>query len=425
MKTQHFLQIGRISRVQLSTMAIIIVLGALAGAWIVRDHDGAPRPSAEASRDEREHDKDADEDKKRVEAHERSSEAQTTEASSADQTVPLSADQIKSAAIVVAQVAAARIQTSVQMPGEVHFNEDRTARLSPRLAGVVDSVAVNLGQQVKKGQVLATLSSTTLSDLRSELLTAQKRLSLARTTYEREKKLFEDKISPEMDYLQAQQTLREAEIAQSNAKQKLKAMGATPAASDLNRYELRAPIDGMVIDKHLAVGEAVKEDAQVFTLSDLSTVWADINVSAKDLALVHVGQKVWVHASGLDDKASGTVSYVGALIGEQTRTAIARVVLSNPKLAWRPGLFVTVEVGAGKTEAAVAVQSSAIQVLEGHDVVFVEVPGGFKARQVKLGRSDERYTEILSGLKPSERYAAANSFVIKAEMGKASADHDE
>ena len=337
----------------------------------------------------------------------------------------LSADQIKSAGIVVEQASAGRVRTTVQMPGEVRFNEDRTAHVVPRLAGVVESVSANLGQQVKKGQVLAVISSVALSDLRSELQSAQKRLVLARTTYEREKKLFEDKISPQMDYLQAQQAWREAEIAVANASQKLKALGASPVAGELNRYELRAPFDGMVVEKHLALGEAIKEDAHVFTLSDLSKVWAEVSVAAKDLTLIRVGEKVVVRSSAFEGVATGTVAYVSALLGEQTRTATARVVLSNPKLAWRPGLFVNVEVVAGEVDAPVTVASSAVQSLEGRDVVFAEVPGGFQAKTVKVGHADAQRTEVTSGLKVGDRYASTNSFVIKAEIGKASAEHDD
>jgi cobalt-zinc-cadmium efflux system membrane fusion protein len=132
---------------------------------------------------------------------------------------------------------------------------------------------------VKRGQVLAVIASTGLSEQRSELLAAQKRLSLAKSTYEREKKLWEEKISAEQDYLQAQQTLREAEIAVANSQQKLVALGASATVSgSLNRYEIRAPFDGMVVEKHIALGEAVKEDASIFTISDLSFVWAEIVV---------------------------------------------------------------------------------------------------------------------------------------------------
>lgn len=408
-------------------MAVILVLGLIAGAQVLRTgSSGSPATEgaheAHEQAEAKEHDEKAPQEAKSEEAKE-GDKAGSHEGNGSP--VALTADQVKSAGIVVEQANAGVVHTTVQMPGEVRFNEDRTAHVVPRVGGVVESVSASLGQQVKKGQVLAVISSVMLSDLRSELQSSQKRLSLAQATCAREKKLFEDKISPQMDYLQAQQALREAEIAAANAAQKLKALGASPVASDLSRYELRAPFDAMVVEKHVVAGEAVKEDANVFILSDLFTVWAEISVPAKDLALVRVGEKVVVRASAFEGSATGTVAYVSALIGEQTRTATARVVLANPKLAWRPGLSVNVDVTSGEANAAVTVAASAIQSVEGRDVVFLEVPGGFKAQAVKAGRTDGQRTEITSGLKAGDRYASTNSFVIKAELGKASVEHDD
>ncbi len=338
--------------------------------------------------------------------------------------VELSNEQIKAAGMEIDKAGSARIRSSLQLPGEIRFNEDRTAHVVPRVAGVVESVSANLGQLVKKGQVLAVLATPALSEQRSELMAAQKRLSFARTTYERERTLWEEKISAEQDYLQARQVLREAEIAVANVRQKLTAIGASvDADGSLNRYVLRAPFDGMVVEKHIALGEAVKEDSQVFTLSDLSTVWAEISVPATDLARVRVGGKVAIRASSFDSTATGTVAYVGALIGEQTRTARARVLLSNPQGSWRPGLFVNVEVISNETEVPVAVLSDAIQSMDGKKVVFVRVGDGFVTQPVQTGRSDEARTEIVSGLKAGTSYAAAGSFVLKAEIGKGSAEH--
>ena len=338
--------------------------------------------------------------------------------------VNLSDAQIQAAAIAIDKAAPARIRTIVQLPGEIRFNEDRTAHVVPRLAGVVESVPANLGQTVKKGQVLAVIASTGLSEQRSELLSAQKRHALAKSTYEREKKLWEDKISAEQDYLQAQQAMSEAEIAVANAQQKLIALGASKEAKGaLNRYEIRAPFDGMVVEKHIALGEAVKEDASIFTVSDLSSVWAEIIVPAKDLNTVRIGEPAIVKATAFDSKAEGKVSYVGALLGQETRTARARVTLPNPRMAWRPGLFVNVEVVAGEAEVPVAVAAEAVQTVNDQPVVFARVPGGFIPRPVTLGRSDGKFVEVAGGLSPGMSYAASGSFVIKSELGKGSAEH--
>ncbi|MEC5385096.1 efflux RND transporter periplasmic adaptor subunit [Uliginosibacterium sp. H3] len=339
--------------------------------------------------------------------------------------VAMSEAQIKAANITVDSAAAASIRNTLQLPGEIRFNQDRTAHVVPRVQGVVESVHADLGQQLKKGQLLAVITSTSVSELRSEQLATQKRLALAKTTFEREKKLWEEKITPQQDYLQAEQVLREAEIANANAQQKLAALGVGGlSGNQLSRFELRAPFDGMVVEKHVTLGESVKEDAQLFTLSDLSNVWAEMSVPAKDMNLVRVGDKVTIRATAFESQASGKVSYVGALIGEQTRTATARVTLPNPQGAWRPGLFVNVELTSSETPVAVSIASDAIQTIGDKPTVFVRTNAGFVAQPVELGRSDGQRVEVLKGLKAGTRYAAAGSFVVKAELGKSSAAHE-
>lgn len=342
--------------------------------------------------------------------------------------IELSDQQITETGVTIQTAGAASISSVAILPGEIRFNEDKTSHVVPRLAGVVEAISANLGDQVKKSQVLVVIASTGLAEQRSELLSAQKRLELARTTFAREKHLWEAKISAEQDYLQARQVMNEAEIALHNAQQKLLALGASPNVSAnsgaLNRYEIRAPFDGMVVEKHIALGEAVKEDASIFTISDLSSVWAEIIVSAKDLNVVQVGKKVMIKATALDSVASGTVSYVGSLLGEQTRTAKARVTLANPQMAWRPGLFITVEIVANEMKVPVAVSSDAIQTINDKPTIFIRVPGGFIAQPVTTGLSDGKVTEIITGLKPGTEYAVNGSFVIKSEQGKAGASHE-
>lgn len=332
-------------------------------------------------------------------------------------------EQVRAAGIAVEQAAPAPIRSTLQLPGQIRFNEDRTAHVVPRVAGVVDSVAADLGQAVRRGQVLAVLSSAAVSELRSELLAAQKRQALARATFEREQRLWQEKISPQQDVQQAEQALREAEIALANAHQKLQALGAGAGSGALNRFELRAPFDGTIVEKHLALGEAVKEDASVFVLSDLSRVWAEVEVAARDLRQVRVGAKVTVRSSAFDETATGTVAYVGPLLGELTRTAKARITLANPQGAWRPGLFVTVELTTAEASAPVTVAEAAVQQLGDKPVVFQQVPGGFVPRPVELGRGDGQRIEILRGLQAGAPHAAAGSFVLKSEAGKGSATH--
>jgi cobalt-zinc-cadmium efflux system membrane fusion protein len=340
--------------------------------------------------------------------------------------VRLSAQQIKANDIQLAKVEGGAIRTGTEFPGEVRFNADRTAQIAPRVSGVVEAVSADLGQQVRKGQVLAVIASSDLSSQRAALLAARERAATARATFDREKRLWEQKISAEQDYLQAQQALREADIELRNAQQRLLAVGASleaGSAGALSRYEIRAPFDGTIIEKRLALGEAVASDATVFVLSDLTTVWVELNVSSRDLEKVQVGAAASIKAAGSNTVAAGKVSYVGSLLGTQTRSATARITLINPNRAWRPGLFVNVSVLTEQAQVPLVVRNDAIQTVEDKPSVFIRTDEGFAAAPLKLGRSDGSNTEVLSGLKAGQDYAVTNSFLLKAELGKGSAEH--
>ena len=334
--------------------------------------------------------------------------------------------QVKQAGIEIKTAGPAKIKSSLQLLGEIKLNGDRTVLIVPRLAGAVESVKANAGDVVRKGQVLAVIFSPALADQRGEFLAAQKRLALAKTTFDREKKLWEGKISAEQDFLQARNAMNEAEIAALSAEQKLVSLGGLPAGTgtNLTRYEIRAPIDGTIVEKNISVGQALKEDANIFTLADLTSVWAEMTIYAKDMNVIRTGQKVTVKSAEFDASTEGVVSYVGALAGEQTRAAKARVVLPNPKSAWRPGLPVNIEVVSAEEEVPVAVAVAAIQTLRDWSVVFGRYDNVFEARPLKLGRTDGKMVEVLKGLNVGENYAAGNSFIIKADIGKAGASHD-
>ncbi|NMY96575.1 efflux RND transporter periplasmic adaptor subunit [Pseudomonas proteolytica] len=335
----------------------------------------------------------------------------------------LNEQQIQAAGIQLAKAQPRQISTLLSLPGEVRFDEDRTSHIVPRAAGVVESVKVNLGQKVKQGELLAVIASQQISDQRSELAASQRRVELARTTFQRERQLWQDKISAEQDYLLARQSLQEAEIALNNARQKMNALSGSAVLAGGNRYELRAPFAGVVVEKHLGVGEVVSETSAAFTLSDLSQVWVTFGVFPKDLNKVQVGRPVKVSSAEMGTDVMGTVAYVGNLLGEQTRTATVRVSVANPDDSWRPGLFVAVQVATDSYPAPVTVPVEAIQTVEDKPSLFVRTAEGFVTRHVELGVSENGFVEVRQGLEAGVEVATVGSFVLKSELGKASAEH--
>jgi cobalt-zinc-cadmium efflux system membrane fusion protein len=327
---------------------------------------------------------------------------------------------------------AGSLQTSLTLPGTIALNADRRVHVVSRIPGIVQEIRKQLGDPVRAGEVMAVVDSRELADTKAAYLAARERVTLTETTFAREKDLWEKQISPAEDYLKAKQALAEVRIELQVATQKLRALGfaeayvqqlAGRANTSLTRYEVVAPLAGTVIEKHIAIGEVLKDDTEAFVVADLSTVWVDLTIAAKDLPLVRKGQRVVV-AADTTMKAEGTVRYVSPMVSDETRTAVTRVVLPNPDGRWRPGLFVTATLTASDTPVAVLIPKTAVQTIDGQPSVFVQTPEGFAPRPVTLGRPNETHVEITAGLQTGERYAATGTIVLKADLGKGSGSHD-
>jgi membrane fusion protein, heavy metal efflux system len=139
---------------------------------------------------------------------------------------------------------------------------------------------------------------------------------------------------------------------------------------------------------------------------------------------VKKGQRVVITVDAAIPKAEGTIHYVGPVVSEETRTAVTRVVLPNPDGRWRPGLFVTATIAVSDTPVPILIPKTALQTLDGQPSVFVQTPEGFEPRPVQLGRANETHVEITAGLQAGERYAATETFVLKADLEKGAGAHD-
>ena len=326
------------------------------------------------------------------------------------------------------------IGRTVRLPGEVVYNTDRIAHVSPMVAGRVQQVYVSVGDRVVAGQIMAVLASRELAAARSEYLAAVAKLELARENLGREKRLLSDKVGTTRAAAAARQAYREADIERTQAVNALFALGysreqVTQTAAiedkDFSIYELRAPLSGIVTQRHITIGEVVgleTTDAP-FVVADLSSVWVNLTVYQRDLAQVRAGMPVTIQfSSGIPD-AQGTVAFVSPALDETTRTATARVVLENPHADWRPGLFVSGLIETGRETATIVVPHSALTELDGETVVFVQTDGGFESRKVRQGRATPAAVEIIDGLAEGERYAANNVLALKAETNRAALEH--
>jgi len=190
----------------------------------------------------------------------------------------------------------------------------------------------------------------------------------------------------------------------------------------LQVYAVRSPISGVISARNANPGEQTG-DKPLYVVVDLSTVWVELSLFARDAAKVKVGQSVLVKSPVAEFSAQGKVTYVGPF-GNSNQALTARVEVPNPQNRWAPGLYVTGEVTLAQKTAALAVRSSAIQMIEDRPVVFVQSDGQFSAHPVTLGKTDGERTEVLQGLAAGDTYVATNSYVIKAELRKSEAEED-
>lgn len=192
----------------------------------------------------------------------------------------------------------------------------------------------------------------------------------------------------------------------------------------LRTYPVPAPLTGVVTQRKANPGEYTGE-AILFTVADLSTVWVELSIFPRDASKVRVGQTVRVRSPDSGLSADGKVVYVAPFGQTANQTLTARVLLENADRRWAPGLYVTAEVTLAETDTGIAVRNEAIQTLEGRSVVFGKTDKGFEPLNVSAGRNDSEFTEIVSGLQAGQTYAAANSFILKAELGKGEAAHED
>jgi cobalt-zinc-cadmium efflux system membrane fusion protein len=348
-----------------------------------------------------------------------------------EEAVRFDAATLEEFGIVIQEAGPGAIGETIRLPGEVVFNADRVAHVTPSVTGIVRQVNQSVGDRVEAGEVMAVLTSRELAAARSEYLGAKARLELERETLEREERLVEDRIGTQRDLLEARKAVREEEIALNLAEQNLHALGQTQAEVDaldestemnLNEYELRAPFGGLVIAREATQGEVVSEEPEEppFIVAEVSSVWVNLSVYQRDLTSVKPGMDVRIDFGHGIPSASGKISFVSPSLDEETRTATARIVLDNEQGQWRPGLFVTGRVTSGEESVAVVVPETALQEVEGQTAVFIQDEDGFELRQVVVGRRGKDTVEIVEGLEAGQRFVSQNGFAIKAEMEKGS-----
>ncbi|MDO9287652.1 MAG: efflux RND transporter periplasmic adaptor subunit [Thermodesulfovibrionales bacterium] len=349
--------------------------------------------------------------------------------------VTLSPEKQKSSGIEVRQVAIENMAVPLSATAVIEINMDRSAKISPRVAGKAVRIIASQGDRVKAGQALAYLDSVELDQAWADYLKAQGKIELVRKNLQREESLFEKKISPEKDVLKAKQELGEAEADINLAKERFRLLGvnvsqfeSTKGSGNQPLIPVTTPVGGVVLEKTITQGEMVNSEKTLFTVADLSTLWVVIDVYEKDISRLRLGTGVKVSVTAFPEKTfKGKIAYIADVVDEKTRTEKARVTIDNSSALLKPGMFATVLIEAASigTERLIAVPEEAVLIDGTKRYVFIQTaPDKFQRRDIEAGRTLGGRLEVTLGLKEGETVAVKGAFILKSELKKGELEGD-
>jgi len=347
--------------------------------------------------------------------------------------IVLSAEAQKNAGLKFEEVTSQSLHGSIDVTGSVQPNDSRVSHVRLLSRGRIERVNVRVGDRVEAGQVLLTYDNIELAELVSQsaaataaLLQAQTESEVLRRAEQRARKLVElgalaqselERRTAEARKAEAILASKKAEVARTE--QQLRRFGVTKENdSDGSRTSLKAPISGIVTETKAAIGELKGADEEAFTIANLSTVWVQADVYERDISSVRVGQVAEIKINAYPERMfSGKITYVSDVLDPTTRTAKVRCEVENPRSELRVGMFGTISLPTSGTREALTVPVSAIQTVEGKQLVFVkEGETRIEPRDVALGTRTNGRVEVKHGLKAGDLVVAEGSFALKSHL---------
>jgi len=341
-----------------------------------------------------------------------------TEAKTDEDLIKLSNTEIQQSGVTIAKVTKQPIQDQLSFTANILANQNKLAHVTPRIEGKLSKVIANLGDHVKTGQTLAEIDSIQMGEARAQFRSSKTDLALAQANFDRISKLYEDKVVPQKQFIESQSALERAKSALYADSERLRMYGGLGQPSG-STYVLKAPFNGIVIEKNAVIGELANPADSIFTIADMSTVWIDADVPERDLQYLEVGKTASVTVTAYPDEVfTGKVSYLSSVVDKTTRTVKARIELPNADQKLRIDMFAKVVLNHSGTKEVLVAPNTSVVMVQGIPNVYVSADGGFKARAVELGARYNEYVEIKTGLTEDESIVQTGVYALKARQLK-------
>jgi membrane fusion protein, heavy metal efflux system len=326
--------------------------------------------------------------------------------------------------VKVGTVPMSAVSMRLTLPAHVELDETRLARISAPMAGRIMELEVVEGQQVTRGQVLATLHSTELAAAQAAFLKAHTQKQLAERAVARAKQLLEAGVIGSAELQRREAEMEQAATETAADRVQLHVLGMSDdAVAKLettrtvnSTTQILATIDGRVMDRKVTIGQVVQAAEIVCVVADLSNVWLVADVPEQNAGNIRAGKAVEAELPAFPGiKIAGTLAYVGAVVNKDTRTVRARMNLNNADRRYKPDMLATMTLIDGAEQRRVVPFSAIVREANEPHVLVETGQNKFTLRKITLGGETSQGHVLETGLNSGEKIILEGAFHINNE----------
>lgn len=349
--------------------------------------------------------------------------------------VTLTADQIAHGGVKWAPVTVSTVTETVELPGELKVDDDRTVRVSAPARGRLLAIRANVGDRVTSGQVVASLQSEEGSAARANLAKAiaelgshRATLDYVRTARERAERLLALKAISQQDVERARTDEKAASATLAQAEAEVERATAALALLDVDPVTghilLKSTLGGIVLNRDAVAGAVVDAGATILIVTNPDSLWLQVAVPDRLVAAINPGSRLRFTVSAVPAETfEARVHRLAGAVDPETRTVLVRANVPNPRRRLRPEMLATVRLDSGQPQKGVVVPDDAVQLIDQRSVVFIVEPDGrggavFKRRDIELIARGQDRRQVIRGVKEGELVVTEGAFAVKAQLGR-------
>lgn len=308
------------------------------------------------------------------------------------------------------------IVEKLHLTGSVETNPDHVLSFISLVSGIITNTHFSIGDEVKKGQLLAELKSTELTSMQSEQKALKSQLKVVNKKLESTKSMFESGISSEKELLEAQSEL---EVLNTELERVTNNLNLFSPSDEPGVFQIKSPVAGIITEKHIAGGTQISSEGDpLFTISNLEEIWVMANVYASNVAHIQIGMKAEIKTLSYSDLTmNGSVSVISQVLDRESKVLKARIVLNNSDLKLKPGMLVDVYVAKGATGSGLAIPvGNLIFDANQYFALVYRNECSIEVRNIDILSKNEGIAYISGGVKAGDKILSTNNLLVYEQL---------